>query len=501
MSLPATPGTSPAFDAPAGAPEFGRFRPRLLLAAVLLLYACVQFFAIAVTPLQRVALPDNMPQGRPQTVLVGLGPDEREHFLYILSLADGGALPMPDPAHRTSPRQYVTYQAQHPPLFYALAALVYEASSGLPPAAVWYLLRALCALCGAAVIVLAAEAARLSFPERPFFALAAAPCVAFLPMFGYMTANLSNEPLGMVFGAAAWLQLVRLARGRTPYTVRAGALLGLTLGLAALTRLTALLWLPAAALVLWHCVRRIPPPRRAAQALGPLLVGAACFLALLAPWLLHNEATFGTALVRSYHRPLLGSSTLAQFVSGSYFTPYLMLTALWDSSTAWCPFWLVQFVLPGGPNAAPLWQMPFLLLNVSLLLALAWNGWRSRRAGAAPPGGGQGGQKGGQDAAGRLLLWAAFCAVAFCVLVLFQQCVFVDWQVMDYAGRYLAAATPASALLLLAACAGLFRPSQRAARVAAALLAAVLLASDLCTIGLVHQFYRTQPRPPSVQRL
>ena len=192
--------------------------------------------------------------------------------------------------------------------------------------------------------MLAAEATRLSFPQHPFFALAAAPCLAFLPMFGYMNANLSNEPLGMVFGAALWLQLVRLARSLTPYTVASGALLGITLGLAALTRPTFLLWLPALALVLWHCARRAPASGRAA----PLLAGAACFLLLLCPWLIHNQLTFGSALIRTAHRPLLGGDTLAQFVSGSFFAPYLMLTALWDSSTAWCPFWMVQFCLPGG---------------------------------------------------------------------------------------------------------------------------------------------------------
>ncbi len=490
MSLPAAPAlTAPVASGGVPLPR------RLLLAAVLVVYACVQFFTITATPLRRVTLPDNLPQGRSQTILVGLGPDEGEHFLYILSLAEGGALPMPDPAHRTSPRQYVTYQAQHPPLFYALAALVYKAVSGLPPPAVWYLLRALCAVCGAVVILLAAEAARLSFPQRPFFALAAAPCLAFLPMFVYMNANLSNEPLGMVFGASVWLQLVRLARGHAPYTVASGTLLGVTLGLAALTRLTSLLWLPALALVLWHCARRAPAPGRARPLLAaaaPVLAAAACFLLLLVPWLVHNQATFGSALIRSYHRPLLGGDTFAQFVSGHFFVPYLMLTALWDSSTAWCPFWLVQFCLPGGPNAAPLWQAPFLLLNLLLLLALARNGWSARRRAAS-------GEP--SDPEGRLLLWAAFSSVAFCVLVLFQQCVFVDWQVMNYAGRYLAAAMPASVLLLLTACAGLIRPSVRAARVAAFLLAAVLLGFDASTVACVRQFYRTHHSPPGVQRL
>ena len=165
MSLPATivpQPTEPSF--PSGLIPRGR---RLLPAAVLVVYACVQFFYITATPLQTLTLPDNFPQGASQSLVVGLGPDEKEHFLYVLSLADGGTLPMPDLARCTSPRQYVTYQAQHPPLFYALAALIYKAAPALPPEALWYLLRSLCAVCGGIVILLAAEAARLSFPRRP----------------------------------------------------------------------------------------------------------------------------------------------------------------------------------------------------------------------------------------------------------------------------------------------------------------------------------------------
>lgn len=481
MSLPETDILAEPLAPPRSASAGQR---RWLLGAVLAIYAVLQFFYIITTPLQRVTLPDNMPQGQSQSLLVGLGPDESEHFLYVLSVADGRALPMPDPSHRTSPRQYVTYQAQHPPLFYALAALLYRACAGFPPIAVWYLLRALCAVCGGIVILLTAEATRLSFPDRPLFALAAAPCVAFLPMFGYMTATLSNEPLEMVFGAAAWLQIVRLARGRTPYTVASGVLLGVTLGLAALTRLTSLLWLPAVLLIGWHCARREAGIRKAA----PLLAGAGCFLLLLAPWLAYTEMTFGTIAFRSVSRPLI-HGTLSQFLLDPYFTPYLMLTALWDSSTAWCPFWLARFGLPGGRGGALFWQALFLLLNIFLLLTLIRNGIRPRRDAEA------------RDPVGRLLVWAAFCAVAFSVLVLFEQCLFTDWQVMNYGGRYLAAAMPARTLLLLTACAAWTRPGLRSARVAAAVLAALLLLSSVYTLSLLRQFYARHPPQASVQRL
>ncbi len=174
---------------------------RVILGATLIVYALIQFLYITATPLQVMTLPDNLPRNAPQSLLVGIGPDEKEHFLYLLSLANRGTVPKPATRWRTAPEQYVSYQAQHPPVFYAVGAVLYQAVRRLPPASVWYLLRGFCALCGGVVIVLAALAARAAFPHQPFLVLTTAPLIAFLPMFGHLMGNLSNEPLAMVFTA------------------------------------------------------------------------------------------------------------------------------------------------------------------------------------------------------------------------------------------------------------------------------------------------------------
>jgi hypothetical protein len=469
-----------------------------VLAATLALYALVQILYITATPLQTITLPDNLPRGGAQSLLVGIGPDEKEHFLYVLSLAERGALPTPTPARRTDPGQYVSYQAQHPPLFYALAALVYKAAAGLGPAPVWYLLRVLCALCGVAVIVLAARAARAAFPDRPVVAAAAAPFVAFLPMFGHMTGNLSNEPLAMALGAWAWLRTVRIARAASPPTNRDAAVLGTILGLAALTRLTALLWLPAAVIVLAHAAARRAEATgtRSERRFAPLLVFAACFGALVGMWFLRNQVAFGTPVLRTFDRPLLaGGATLAQFLGPGIEPPGFpvpvnaLFSALWYASTSWLPFWLVQFYLPGGLAAAPLWQRLFLALDVLVLLALFVHASRAKKAPAAAA-----------DPAGRTLLWAAAASVGFCVAVLVQQELWADWNVVLSAGRYTVAAVPASALLFLfAVSTTVARATPRRQRIVALVIAAGMLAFDVYAAVLVRRFYAGNPAQPSVQ--
>ena len=469
---------------------------RRLKVIVLILYACVQVLYITTTPFQMVMLPENLPHSSTQTasqeiLLVGIGPDEAAHFLYILSLAQQGRLPAPDPTRRTSPQQYVTYQAQHPPLFYAVGAVLCKLAAGLPPLMIWNILRGFCAICGGIVILLAAEATRASFPDRPFLALALVPAIAFLPIFGYMTATLSNEPLEMVFGAWVWLQLARLARKKTPYTVSSCAFLGLTLGLAALSRFTALLWLPAVVIVLLYCARRSRHLEAASQqrALAPLLAFTLCFGLLIAPWLIRNQLVFGSPIIRAEYRPMLQNISVLQFLFSPAFFSILGQTALWYTSTSWFPFWLTQFDLPGGLPAARLWQSIFLALNALVLFFLLQHRLQVRRRPET------------QDSAGRVLLWAAFSAVAFCVLILLQQQLFSDWQVVFYGGRYLAAAAPASLLLLLTALSTRLPHSGRRLKVAAAGVAVLMLAFDLYTIGLLRHYYATHPYQVSVQRL
>ena len=459
-------------DSPTKQSRFARYR----LLATLVLYVAVQILWVRATPTQSIYLPDNLPTylATDFSLVVGLGPDEKEHYLYVLSLADNGRLPKPSPAFRASPDDYVSYQAQHPPLFYALSAVIYKAAHPLVgDIKIWYLLRGFCVLCGLAVIVLTDRAAKTAFPDRPLVALGTAPFVAFLPMFGHMTGNFSNEPLAMLFGAAVWLQSVRLLRRNTPPTIREALLLGLTLALACLTRLTALLWLPVVSIALL---------RRGRVALPAALAGFALFALLLAPWFAYNQVAYGHAFLRTFDRPLLARGPISDFfgrglVPAEFPVPINSTQSLlWYAGTAWLPFWLTQFYMP---DLRPI----FLLLDAGAVILLVLNVSKLTRDGVP-------------DASGKAIVGAAFAATLFCFAALIQQELFADWNVVLSAGRYLVAAAPATGLLFLLALSTL-RPLNRP--VVAALVAAVMLAFDVYAANTVRQFYGDHPTQAEIQ--
>lgn len=473
------PDTSPAPESP-----FARY----LLLATLVFYAVVQIIWMQATPLQAISLPDNLPKARATApLLVGLGPDEKEHYLYILSLAERGRIPKPSPSYRTSPDDYVSYQAQHPPLFYAVAAVVYKVVHPfVGDANIWYVLRGLCIACGFGVIVLADKAAKTAFGDRPLVALGTAPFVAFLPMFGHMTGNLSNEPLAMVFGAAVWLQSVRLLRGTQSLTLRSAVILGATLALACLTRLTALMWLPVVAVALFRNLT-LPPPVPA----GPTRTGGwgvrlsafTTFALLLAPWLIYNQVAYGKAFLRTFDRPLLDRGPLADFFGRGIVPAEFPLpinatqTMLWYAGTAWLPVWLTQFYQ--AMDVRPL----LLLADAIAVILIVLNVGKLTRNDAP-------------DSQGKVIIGAGIAVITFCLAALVQQQLFSDWNVVLSAGRYLVAAAPATGLLFVFALSAI-KPLNRPWF--AATLTLVMFAFGAYAAKTVEQFYIDRPKQAEVQ--
>jgi len=473
------------------------------LAIALLGYALLQLVYLTATPIQSMTLPDHLPPQYPsvaaaQTIPVGIGPDEKEHFLYILSLAERGAIPRPTPSYRTSPDQFVSYEAQQPPLFYGICAvlvrLIPAASHEGALARLWYPLRGLCTLFGVGVILLAARAAQIAFPDRPLVVVGTPFVVALTPMLGQMMGCLSNEPLAMLFTAWAWLQIARLIRSDTPLSLRDGTLLGLALGLACETRLTAVMWLPSAALTL------IFAARRGKGGFAGIAAFCAVFAVLLAPWLLYNQMSYGTPFLRPFDRPLFAYGSFADFAGNGILPPHAPMlvtprsTLLWYASTAWFPYWLVQFYLPGFPQAGPAWQSLCLLVDVAVLLLLFLHASRAQRE-----------RSPGVPDSRRVLLWAAGLAVVTCGIALLQQQFQSDWNVINSAGRYLVAAVPASALLFtfalstarekLGGATVTLKPSYGGA----ILLLVVMLLFDTAIALLVQRFYTDHPQQPALQ--
>ena len=190
-------------------------------------------------------------------------PDEPAHYNYIRQLAEQGCCPRIEPgdwdsaalAQLTSARfapehlhllPSVQYEDHQPPLYYLLAAPIYQLGQGaLIP------LRLFSVLLGAGVVALSFVIARELLPAQPQLALAVMALVAFLPQHVAMLAAVNNDALAELLVALCLLWMLRYldadaaADTRSGLGERAGGSLyyspwaaGLLVGAAFVTKLT-----------------------------------------------------------------------------------------------------------------------------------------------------------------------------------------------------------------------------------------------------------------------
>lgn len=251
-------------------------------------------------------------------------PDELHHYFYVRHLASGNPLPVQDP----KADQPWAQEGSQPPLYYALAALVtswvptddallvsrpnwhanmgeplepgnknrivhtaledwpYQGTSLAVRLGRWFSL-----LLGMGTIVAVYAIARRLLPSRPDLALVAAATTAFIPQFIFVSSAVSNDNLVILLSTLAIWQLVRLLQ--EPHTPVRLLLLGVTLGLAALTKLSGLALLPLALAVLvlqaWRQHRWRDLPRDLLLVLAPLLLIAGWWY--WRNWQLYGDAT------------------------------------------------------------------------------------------------------------------------------------------------------------------------------------------------------------------
>jgi len=215
-------------------------------------------------------------------------PDERFHYPFVRHLAEGGGLPVQDPANPGPWHQ----EGGQPPLYYVLAALVthWVPSDDFPqiaqpnphadvgvirpggspnivvhtPREGWpysgavlavHLARELSVFLGALTVLFTYLLGREVLPDRPLVALGAAALVGFNPMLLFITAAVSNDSLAAaVCTVALWLLVRRLWQEPEP---RRWAAVGVVLGVAGLTKVSALgLWPLAVVVLAWVSWRR-----------------------------------------------------------------------------------------------------------------------------------------------------------------------------------------------------------------------------------------------------
>jgi hypothetical protein len=214
-----------------------------------------------------------------------VGFDARHHLEYVGILLERGALPL-------AAEGWSTY---HPPLFYALSALVVGLGGG--DAA----LKALPMLAGLGSVWVAWHLARRLLADTPAAPALAVLFAATLPVAVYSAAYFSNESLHALLAGAALAATADclLAEGPAPRRMLLAALL---FGLAALTKFTVLVTLPVAVFFLgWKLL--IVERESAPRALAAVAAFAAGVL-LVAGWFyLRNALHYGTPLVGNWALP------------------------------------------------------------------------------------------------------------------------------------------------------------------------------------------------------
>ena len=216
------------------------------------------------------------------TVPIFEAPDEIQHYFYVKHLADGNSLPVQDP---NTPNLWAQEGSQ-PPLYYALAALVTRPVNtgraldylwpnphrniGNPfqpgnknymvhtPREAWpyrslplavHLGRWFSLLLATATVLVTYLIVRDLSPDRPYLRLSVAATVAFIPQFAFISASVSNDNMINLIATLAIWQMIRLVLYDNGYT--RVALLGLTVGLAALSKLSGLGLVALGLVALW----------------------------------------------------------------------------------------------------------------------------------------------------------------------------------------------------------------------------------------------------------
>ena len=275
-------------------------------------------------------------------------PDEHLHYFTADFIAREGRLPTTrDPGP-------MAQEAAQPPLYYVLASFIVQATGGADdapqlwanprsnpedplgeslarpplnvnafihgPAEAWpwrgsvlsaHLVRLLSAIFGLVTLICIYGAGRVVWPSDPARALVATALVAFLPQFAFIHGAASNDAAITFFSAAAIWQLLRITNyelritnedvaDRSALSPEGGPLpvvrlllLGLTIGLAMLSKTAGLLLLAycVAVLVVWAWHQGGSRPWRRAAAVGVLVALPALLLG--GWWLWRNWTLYG----------------------------------------------------------------------------------------------------------------------------------------------------------------------------------------------------------------
>ena len=230
-------------------------------------------------------------------------PDERQHANYAMKLVRGEGFPVLDPK---DPELIENYQAHQPPLYYLIeAGWVKLLGVDLQSPSAGFQARFPNALIGALTVLGTFFLGLWAF-QRSDVGLVAASFVALLPMNAALSGALSNDPL--LYCLCTW-SLANIAKGCVEGWCMGIALrVGLMVGLAILTKTTAIALLPILLICLF-----IGPNR---PGLKHVAVCALVLALVAAPWLVRNQSLYGDPLAISAFNEAFKNSPSKDLITG-----------------------------------------------------------------------------------------------------------------------------------------------------------------------------------------
>lgn len=239
---------------------------------------------------------------RTQVLDVG-APDERQHANYVTRIQNGEGFPVFD---AKDPNLYETYQSHQPPAYYLIAGgLARVMGADLTSSSGGFGLRLLSTFFGIGTILGVFFAARWGL-NRDDIALCAAAICAFLPMFLALHSAISNDP--MLFCLCTWSLALCAYMIRLGWDLPRIMLLGAIVGLALLTKTTALALLIVVAISIVASKKLSHPKLIAWSAVViPLVVAA--------PWWIRNMNLYGDPFaMKAFKDAFTGSAQASMFI-------------------------------------------------------------------------------------------------------------------------------------------------------------------------------------------
>lgn len=252
------------------------------------------------------------------------GYDGFAHFTYVWYLAATGRVPLPTAG----------WEFFQPPLYYALMAGFWRGLAGIEPIVRLHAGTAVIAAAGLVHAWVVWDVTRRRWPDDRLLRLTALAFMLFLPVHLYGVGFLGNEQLTAVWSSLAFVAL--LAEVRRPSLGRSLAL-GLLLGLALLTKITALAVVAGAVGTL---VLRGAAARTRGLTAAHLVVVLGALVIVSGWYYARNVADYGTPFVMSRRELVLriveddlpqARRTLAEYL---LFDPLVFRRPMWPRGDA-----------------------------------------------------------------------------------------------------------------------------------------------------------------------